>query len=230
MPTPTGRGAQILYFGVVGQDYCVFCCDVSCARTPTPVPVLDPQGRQIFSVGGGPQGAAGFVIVVEAAPGLSGALPGRSLTPVPPSNRSDLQIESTSDLGANPTTKVCDTGPAPPAGEGGGIPGINPPNFAEDNQMITDALNDFGCRFGVFNVGSGSTATGPCTKVDATQDAQLVTRGAPPGTVQFCDQVASVAAFPPGDSIVTVKVRDANGNLGPGKQIVIRVATPKPGG
>jgi hypothetical protein len=166
--------------------------------------------------------------VVEAAPGLSGALPGRSLTPVPPSNRSDLQVESTTDLGANPTTKVCDTGPASQGG--GGIPGINPPSFADGDQMITDALNDFACRFGVFNVGAGSTATGPCTKVDATQDPQLVTRSAPPGTVQFCDQVATVAAFPPGDSIVTVKVRDVNGNLGASKQIVIRVATPKPGG
>ncbi|HVO22317.1 MAG TPA: hypothetical protein VMW56_01670 [Candidatus Margulisiibacteriota bacterium] len=223
MPTPTGQGPQILYAGIVRSDYCVFCCDVSCARTPTPTPAFDAQGRQIFKVGSGAQ----FVIVVEAAAGLSGVLPGRSLTPVPPSNRSDLQIESTSNLGANPTTKVCDTGPAP---QGGGIPGINPPSFDDTNQMITDALNDFGCRFGVFNVGSGSNATGPCTKVDATQDPQLVTRNAPPGTVQFCDQVATVAAFPPGDSVVTVKVRDANGNLGPSKQIVIRVATPKPGG
>lgn len=202
----------------------MFCCDVSCEHTPTPTPALDAEGRQIFSVGGGAQ----FVIVVEAAPGLSGALPGRSLTPVPPSNRSDLQIESTTNLGVNPTTKVCDTGPASQGG--GGIPGINPPNFDENNQMITDALNDFACRFGVFNTGSGSSATGPCTKVDATQDPQLVTRGAPSGTIQFCDQVATVAAFPPGDSIVTVKVRDANGNLGSSKQIVIRVATPKPGG
>jgi hypothetical protein len=94
--------------------------------------------------------------------------------------------------------------------------------------MITDALNDFACRFGVFNVGAGTNATGPCTKVDATQDPQLVTRGAPPGTVQFCDQVASVAAFPPGESVVTVTVRDESGNLGPSKQIVIRVATPTP--
>lgn len=169
-----------------------------------------------------------FVIVVEAAAGLSGAPPGKSLTPVPPSNRSDLYIESTNNLGPNPTTAVCDTGPASQGG--GGIPGISPTSFADGDQMITDALNDFACRFGVFNVGSGGNATGPCTKVDATQDPQLVTRGAPLGTVQFCDQVASVAAFPPGDSVVTVMVRDERGNLGPSKQIVIRVAPPKPGG
>ena len=167
------------------------------------------------------------MIVVEAAAGLSGAPPGKSLTPVPPTNRSDLQIESNRDMGSNPTAQVCDKGPAP---QGGGIPGVNPVSFAEDDPTVTDRLNDFGCRFGVFNTGSGTNATGPCTKVDATQDPMLVTRGAPPGTAQFCDQVSTVAAFPPGDSIVTVKVRDENGNLGPTKQIVIRVATPKPGG
>jgi hypothetical protein len=191
----------------------VFCCDSSCKRTPTPTPALDAQGRRIFSVNSGAQ----FVIVVEAATGLSGALPGKSLTPIPPTNRSDLQIQSNRDLGTNPTTMVCDTGPM-----GGGIPGINPANYAEDNQMATDAMNDFACRFQVFNV------AGPCTKVDATQEPAFITKNAPVTTVQFCDQVSTLAAFPTGDTVVTVKVRDANGDLGPAKQIVIRVATPTP--
>ncbi len=190
-------------------------------HTPTPTPALDAQKRRIFSVNSGAQ----FVIVVEAAAGLSGAPPGKSLTPVPPSNRSDLQIQSDRNLGSNPTADVCDKGAAP---QGGGIPGINPPSFAEGDQMISDALNDLGCRFAVFNTGSGSNGTGPCTKVDQTQDPMLVTRNAPLGTVQFCDQVSTVAAFPPGDTVVTVEVRDENGNLGPAQQIVIRVATPKP--
>lgn len=205
--------------GVVRADYCLFCCDPSCSRTPTPTPAIDAQGRQIFSVNSGAQ----FVIVVEAAPGLSGALPGKSLTPIPPTNRSDLQIESDRGLGDNPSATVCDKGPASQGG--GGIPGVNPPSFAEDNQMITDALNDLACRFGVFNSGSGPNGTGPCTKVDATQDPTLVTHNAPFGTIQFCDQVSTVAAFPPGDTVVTVKVRDENGNLGPAQQIVIRVPT-----
>jgi hypothetical protein len=192
----------------------LFCCDSSCARTPTPTPAYDPQGRQIFPVNSGYQ----FVIVVEAAPGLSGANPGKLLGPTPPVTRADLQIQSNRDMGSNPTTKVCDTGPASQGG--GGIPGINPPGFDQNNQTISDALNDFACRFQVFNI------SGPCTKVDATQDPRFITPSAPVTTVQFCDLVSSVAEFPPGDSIVTVKVRDESGNLGPAKQIVIRVATP----
>ena len=208
----------MLFLGVVRQDYCLFCCDSSCAHTPTPTPALDGQGRRIFTVNSGSQ----FVIVAEVAPGLSGANPGKSLTPVPPSNRADLQIESSQNMGSNPTTKVCDTGPASQGG--GGIPGINPPSFAEDNQMITDALNDFACRFQVFN----TNQVGPCTKINATQDPALITPNAPLTTVQFCDLVSTVAAFPPGDTIVSVKARDENGSLGPTKQIVIRVPTPKP--
>jgi hypothetical protein len=171
---------------------------------------------------------AQFVIVVEAAPGLSGVAPGKSLTPVPPTNRSDLQIQSDHDMGDNPSTTVCDKGPASQGG--GGIPKVFPISFAENDPQITDALNDFACRFSVFNFGFGGNATGPCTKIDATQDPALVTRNAPISTVQYCDQVATTAEFPPGDSIVTAKVRDENGNLGPTKQIVVRVATPKPGG
>ena len=83
-------------------------------------------------------------------------------------------------------------------------------------------MNDFACRFQVFNV------AGPCTKVNATQDPSFITPNAPISTIQFCDQVSTVAAFPTGDTVVTVKVRDEAGNLGPAKQIVVRVATPTP--
>jgi len=194
----------------------LFCCDSSCAHIPTPTPALDDMGRRIFSVNSGSQ----FVLVIEALPGLSLANPAKSLTPVPPSNRSDLQIESNRSLGDNPTTAVCDKGPASQGG--GGIPGIDPPSFDENSQVITDTLNDFACRFQVF------TASAPCTKVDATQDAMLLTPGAPISTIQYCDLVSTVAAFPPGDSIVTVRARDENGNTGPSKQIVIRVPAPAP--
>lgn len=193
----------------------MFCCDQSCVHTPTPTPALDGMGRRIFSVSSGSQ----FVLVVEALPGLSLANPAKSLTPIPPSGRSDLQIESNRNLGDNPTTTVCDKGPVSQGGAG--IPAINPPSFDENNQVISDALNDFACRFNVF------TASAPCTKVDPTQDPMLLTPGAPISTIQYCDLVTPVAAFPPGDSIVTVRARDEKGNTGPSKQIVIRVP-PKP--
>ena len=194
----------------------MFCCDSSCVHIPTPTPAFDGTGRRIFSVSSSSQ----FVLVVEALPGLSLANPAKSLTPIPPSNRSDLQIESNRPMGDNPTTAVCDKGPAEHGG--GGIPGIDPPSFDENNQVISDTLNDFACRFQVF------TASAPCTKVDPTQEPILLTTGAPINTIQYCDLVTPVAAFPPGDSIVTVRARDVNGNTGQSKQVVIRVPTPKP--
>lgn len=192
---------------------------------PTPVPFFDAQQRRIYPVIAGFQ----FVIVVEASPGLSGAQVGRSLDPVFSSNRPDLQVQSTRDLGTGAGTgslEVCDTGPASQGG--GGVPGINPPDFGPDppppTPSISNALRDFACRFQVFN----TNQVGPCTKVDPSQEARLITPNAPPSTVQFCDQVSSVAAFPPGDTILSVRVRDVEGNLGPLKQIVVRVATPTP--
>lgn len=113
----------------------------------------------------------------------------------------------------NGSATVCDTG-APPMG--GGIPGVKP-NF--DEQMITDALNDFGCRFQVFTAGSA------CTLTDASGLEKPIS---PLASFQFCDPVSAIAAFPVGDSIVTVQLRDTAGHLGPPVQIVVRVATPTP--
>lgn len=155
-----------------------------------------------------------FIVVVEASRGLSGALPGSSLQPS--ASRPDLQIESTQPLG-NGSAAVCDTGPA--SSGGGGVPGINPPSFLPSDPTITDALNDFACRFQAF------TPAAPCTFTDASGDARLVNASA---ALQFCDSVGTTAAFPPGESILSVKVRDVAGNLGPTAQIVVRVATPTP--
>ena len=45
---------------------------------------------------------------------------------------------------------------------------------------------------------------------------------------QFCMAQNSLTPFNPGDSLVTVRLRDEVGNIGPTAQIVIRVATPTP--
>jgi hypothetical protein len=117
-------------------------------------------------------------------------------------------------MGANPTSGKCDKGM-------GGIPGINPPNFSPDANptpgFISNALNDFACRFQALSPGFA------CTYVDSSGGARTVNENA---TVQFCDTVANVAAFRPGDSIVTVQLRDTAGNIGPTAQIVVRVVTP----
>jgi hypothetical protein len=158
-----------------------------------------------------------FVMVVEGVPGVSGIAPGSSLQPGILDNRPDLQIQNTRGMGANPTRDVCDTGSPP---YGGGIPGIEQPSFEYDpDTLITDALNDFACRFEAFSPGS------PCTSVDASGEAKTVVAGV---SVQFCDLVAVTAAFPPGESVLSVKLRDRAGNTGPTAQIVVRVATPTP--
>lgn len=209
-PTPTATiestGPQVVFLGVIKNfDGCVFCCDPSCVTTPTPTPAFE-EGRRVYHVDSGQ-----FVIVVEGVPGVHGIAPGTSLRPVPPSNRPDLQIESTRTLGQNPPKAPCDTS--------GGVPGVNPPDFGPD-PSITDALNTFACRFD-----PSITAGSPCTFTDSSGDPKLINPGA---AVQFCDFVGETSAFPPGDSIVTVKLRDTAGNLGPPNQIVIRVSTPTP--
>jgi hypothetical protein len=202
----------VVFFGVITNvDGCLFCCSSSCSRTPTPTPAFDAQGHRIYSTRSGQ-----FVIVVEGAPGASGVQPGKSVQPTGADGRPDVQIENTRDLG-NGSPAVCDTGPA--SSGGGGIPGINPVSFQAADSVITDALNDFACRFEQFSPGA------PCTFVDASGEARLVNGNA---TIQFCDFAATTALFPPGDSLLSVRLRDTLGNLGPTAQVVVRVATPTP--
>src|SRR5207247_9500337 len=118
---------------------------------------------------------------------------------IPPDSfeRPDLQIESMQPLG-NGSAEVCDRGPPPPFGPGGGIPGIDPANF-NPGQTITDGLNDFACRFAV-----QPSRDDACT-LDHLGNFAFVH---PATTIQFCDQVSSVAAFPAGDTVLTARLRD----------------------
>lgn len=152
---------------------------------------------------------SGFMIVVEAKPGNSGYEPGRQVfmhVPGDPKGRPDLEIETTRDMG-NGSPEVCDR----QRPNIGGIPGINPPSFAEQ-QRITDAINDFGCRFETF-IQSDSACT-----LDKTGDYAFVDQRT---TTQFCMIVARAYAFPVGTTVLSVRVRDSEGNPGPIKQIQI---------
>ena len=108
---------------------------------------------------------------------------------------------------------MCDIG----AG-GGGIPGIDPADFGPSD-AVSDALADFACRF-EFHLPAA-----PCT-LDSNGIESTI--GPVPPTAQFCDQVSATAAFPAGDSVLTVQVADVAGHIGPTAQIVIRVVTPTP--
>jgi hypothetical protein len=139
-------------------------------------------------------------------------MPGTNLFPADPSARPDPQILSAMPLG-NGSTTVCDTGPPP---EGGGVPGVDPPDF-RSGQDVTDALRDLMCRFSV-----QSTSSDACTfdRYGQFSFIAAATRR------QFCFQVPQTVVFPAGDTVLAAQMRDTSGNLGPRKEIVIRVGAP----
>lgn len=151
---------------------------------------------------------AGFILVVEAKPGIGGHEVGRRIfahVADDPTVRPDLEIISNRPLG-NGDPRVCDSRRP----NIGGIPAA--PSFAE-TQAITDAINDFACRFETHNDNESA-----CT-VNASGDFAFVN---PETTQQFCMAVARAWGFPVGDTILTVRVRDVKGNPGPPKKVRIR--------
>lgn len=160
---------------------------------------------------------SGFQLVVEAKPGLSGLDPGRRVAAYDagdPKSRPDLEIESSRDMGDG-SRAVCDR----MRPNIGGIPGINPPNFAE-TQPLSDAINDFACRFETFLQPDSA-----CT-VDKNGEFAFESKES---TLQFCMVVARAWAFPLGDTLLSVRLRDTDGNPGPIKQVrITRSAEPTP--
>ncbi|GBD27385.1 hypothetical protein HRbin30_02732 [bacterium HR30] len=167
----------------------------------------DEAGRAIFSR----TEEAGFILFVEGRPGRS-QLPVSTVVFNPkrgdPLAQPDLQIQVNRALGDG-SEVVCDaTYPRV-----GGVPGTLLGMF-DPIQSVTDALNDLGCRFRVF----------PEPDFACTQDrgANFVYRN-PSSTVQFCALINDALTFPPGDTIVTVRLRDIGGNVGEPAQVVVRV-------
>ncbi len=167
----------------------------------------DAAGRRIF----GRQQGAGFILFVEGRPGTS-ALPvaTNTLSTVldAPVGRPDLQILVDRPLGDG-SAAVCDKS-IPKAG---GVPGIETPGFPLE-QPVSDAMNDLACRFRVF-----SEPDFACTQ-DRNGNFQYSSVAS---TVQFCTLVNDAIPFPPGDTIVTVRLRDTAGFVGPAAQIVVRI-------
>ncbi len=167
---------------------------------------VDKKGIPTYNSGAG----AGFMIVIEGKPGASGLEVGRRIfayVPDDPKTRPDLEIESNRDMG-NGSTAVCDRHRP----NIGGIPGINPPSFAE-TQHISDALNDLSCRFETF------TQSDSCCTMTPNGDYAFKNKDS---TTQFCMIVARAWAFPVGETLVSVRLRDSEGNPGPVKQMRIR--------
>ena len=198
-------GPVITYFGAARAD----------GSSVEPVSI-DKKGIPVYRSEVG----SGFMIVVEAKPGKSGFETGRRVfayVPEDPKVRPDLEIETSRDMG-NGSPEVCDrTRP-----NIGGIPAINPMSFAE-TQKISNTINDFSCRFETFIESDGS-----CT-LSKNGDYSFISKDT---TTQFCMIVARAYLFPVGRTLLTVRVRDSEGNPGPIKQMWIerpeRPAPPKP--
>ena len=206
-PTPTVGtpiGPRVSYFAVARADGAVI----------DPVGTT-PEGVPIFTRPSG----SGFYLVVEGAPGISGAPVGLSTFREDLASLPDLQIVASRPLGDG-SPAVCDNDP-----RGGGVPAVNPPDFGASPENIA-VINDFACRF---RDGEGHpSGVGPadaCT-LFPSGDFAFVNQAS---TVQFCAQVSRLFAFPEGDTVLTVRLRDVLGNVGPAAQIVVRVLpTPTP--
>ncbi len=162
----------------------------------------------------------GFFLVVEAKVGPSRAKVGSLVfnwDDSDPNVLPDLQIQPSRILGTG-TTAVCDRGPVPlPIG---GVPAFPTPGFPL-TQQFADIANDFGCRFGYPSPESPTglrTAGEACT--GSAGDFFYVDSSS---TAQFCGLIGSELAFPSGDTLITVRVRDVGRRPGPPRSIVIRV-------
>lgn len=163
-----------------------------------------------------------FLIVVEGKSGTSLLDPQARLqnppTPAPPTlpdGRPDLQIESMHPLGNGDPAIMCQSGNLD------GVPNIDPPDFGPNTPQkdITSALDDFSCRFSAFD------PSNPCTLNSSGNPGLGNSFGNP--SIQFCSsRLGFGQAFPTGDTVLTVRLRDINLNLGPPEQIIVRVMPP----
>ncbi|HVO24280.1 MAG TPA: hypothetical protein VMW56_11685 [Candidatus Margulisiibacteriota bacterium] len=204
LPTrPVGKQAKAGKGAAIGPVVTFFGAARADGSTVEPVSV--EKGVPVYRSEVG----SGFMLVVEVKAGESGYEPGRRVSayvPGDPKVRPDLEIETSRDMG-NGSPEVCDR----QRPNIGGIPGINPPSFAE-TQKISDAINDFGCRFETFIESDGS-----CT-LSKSGDYSFVSKDT---TTQFCMIVARAYIFPVGKTLLSVRVRDSEGNPGPVKQMWI---------
>jgi hypothetical protein len=159
---------------------------------------------------------SGFLLVVEGKPGISNLEVGRKIYAFDaddPKKRPDLEIQVSRPLGDG-SKDVCDAR-RPTIG---GIPAIDPPSFAE-TQEVAATLNDLSCRFEIF-IASGESCTlnkfGDFSFVKVDTDTQ------------FCMVVARAWSFDYGDTLVSVRLRDEKGSPGPLSKFWLRRPKERP--
>ena len=220
LKAPVPPGPVVTFFGLARAD-----------DTLLPPDPVSRDGIAVFSRSGGRD----FWIVVEGKPGSNGCKVGPCAEGVPTvrsecrpqesvscvlgfTDLPDLQIEASNPLGDG-SPAVCDR-----SGDNrGGIPGIFPVTFdASVNPDAVNIVNDFACRF---VDGNGQpVARGPnypCVKDAITEEYGFAD---PTSTVEFCAFITSVEQFPPDTAtMLTVRLRDVMGNVGPPAQIIVQV-------
>jgi hypothetical protein len=200
----------VLYFALIGSNGCPYA-DGCIGSGVLPTQPLDAENRPIFQI----QPLANYWMVIEAKPGPNGQAVGHSVPPVPTppavlTTRPDLQIITSNNMGDG-SAAICDTGSS-----GHGIPAS--PDFGP-TQAVTDALTDFACRF------SPATTSGAACTIQPNGESFPGMFVNPNTTVQFCYLASSTAAFPLGDTILTLQLQDSTTahTLGAQAQIVVRV-------
>lgn len=201
---PAAAGPQITFFGLANASG----TEMASVGDLAGVPIYQPLSGVGF----------GFLLVVEGRRGTNGNEIGNSpyrSDPFMPNVRPDLQIQANRNLG-NGSTVICDIkGPPPNEDPGGGIPGVSPTGFDASSQFISNALNDFGCRF-TFRLSND-----PCTFSSFGNPRFL--RDNSEG--QFCTEqvVGAYWQFPRGDTRLTVRWTDTTGVAGPEARIIVRI-------
>lgn len=191
---------MITFFAITRAD------DTLVASTDT-----TPEGLPIYMR---PTGA-GFSIVIEGGQGPSGSPVGRAAFLGNGTSFADLQVEVSRPLG-NGSPAVCDRS----GSMAGGVPAIDPPTFDEVPNVIA-AVNDLACRFvNGSDVPMARTRDEACIMYPSGDFAF----GSAASTAQFCGFVTRFMEFPLGDTLVTARLRDQDGNPGAPAQIVIRVS------
>jgi hypothetical protein len=200
-PTVTPRpGADVTFVGLARPDDQLF----------DPVG-MTPEGWPIYER---PLGYL-FTVVVEAKPGPSRRPVGVNAfryNPSDPTVRPDLEIIVSRPLGDG-SLAVCDNA-LPMLG---GIPAS--PNFNQ-TQAISNAINDFACRFVNGTGMPGGRQIGDACLLFQNGEFGFANSDS---TTQFCAGIAEPFDFPSGDTVVSVRVRDSSGVPGPPASFVVRV-------
>lgn len=176
---------------------------------------VDALGRDVYVRSFG----SGFSLIIEGRPGLDGARVGLEvfeMAPDPPTRRPDVQMIVSAALGDG-SPVVCDNRSNPQ----GGVPAAAPFGFQEQ-QPITDVINEMSCRI---DSGARTSDRDACTLSPRGDDFGFAFVDAS-SKVQFCLPIALTWAFPVGETVVAVRLRDILGNTGDVREIVVRVLGP----